>query len=191
MKKPIVTMLIVIICTVLSVIVYCNPELFGQMCLATKPVNIWQYFSGCFIHVVEPRVAFWIQLIMNFMGLIPMGCMIEKRYGSKKVFILFVAEIIVTALLFQLVTWSKPSEAAGISSVMYAFGTVGFYCLYKEMREKKKEFWKKPVSYYFVFIGLGMLTNIAPMGSVVSMVLHSSGIVLGGIFVILNIQEAF
>lgn len=188
MKKVLTTMSIAAICAVLSLIVYCVPGLFDQMCLATRPAHIWQYFSGCFIHVVEPKSAFWIQIIMNFMGLIPMGCMIEKRYGSLKVFVLFMAEIVVTAVLFQLVTWNKPGQAAGISSVMYAFGTVGFYCLFREMR-KSKGFWRRPASYYFALIGLGMLTNIAPMRSVVSLVLHSSGIVSGVIFVMVNAKS--
>lgn len=186
MKKAFVTIFIVCVCILLSVVVYCKPSLFDQMCLATRPTNIWQYFSGCFIHVIEPRFAFWIQLVMNLMGLIPMGYIIEKRYGSLKIFSLFLVEIIVTAILFQIVTWRNPGTAAGISSVMYAFGTVGFYCLYNEMREKKKEFWKQVSSYYFAFIGIGMLTNIAPMGSFVSMALHGSGIVCGGVFVALN-----
>ena len=99
--------------------------------------------------------------------------------------VLAALEIAVTAVLFQLITRGNPGEAAGISSEMYAFATVGFACLIGDMR-KEKGFRKKPSSYYFALIGLGMLTNIAPMGSMVSLVLHGSGIVLGLVFVLLN-----
>lgn len=188
MKKsfPIVTIVVSGVSIFCSLIVFLNPELFSTLCFRTRPEHVWQYVSGSFIHVIEPRFAFWIQLIMNCMGLIPMGILVEKEYGSLRIGILMLSEMIVSAIVFQLVTWNYSGEAAGISAIMYAVGTVGFYVLFKRLKSERKAFWKKFSSFYFTFIGLGMVTNIAPMMSIVSLVMHLSGILVGIGFITLD-----
>lgn len=181
---PIVTIILTIISFTISCMVcFVLPERFGEFCLQTKPEHIWQYVSGIFIHNIEPKWILWVHMTMNFMGLIPFGIMIEKVMGSMKTLLLFVTEMFVTAICFQVVTWNNPGQACGISTITYAFATVGFYCIVQVWKRREGSFLKQPLFYYFAFEFLGMLSMLNPMSGMTSLVMHMSGIVVGVVWV--------
>ncbi len=187
---PYVTTVLAVISFILSCIVcYLIPEQFGSLCLQTRPEYMWQYFSGIFIHNIEPQWVMWVHMIMNFMGLIPLGIIVEKVIGSRSILWLFLVEVLVTAICFQVVTWSHPGQASGISSVGYAFATVGFYCIFRVLGKKETVFYKQPLFYYFLFEFLGMLSMLNPMSSMTSFVLHISGVAVGVIWIIIMKKE--
>ncbi len=181
---PIITVSLAIISFIMSCIVcYLIPNQFDMFCLSTRPAYVWQYFSGILIHNIEPSWVMWVHMIMNFMGLIPLGIILEKVIGSRSTFALFLTEAVVTAVSFQVVTWNQPGQAVGISSVGYAFATVGFYCIFLVLKKRKKTCYKQQLFYYFLFEFFGMLSMLNPMNSMVSFVLHISGVVVGGIWI--------
>ncbi len=188
---PWITVVLAVISFILSGIVcYLIPERFGMFCLTTRPHYIWQHMTGILIHNIEPRWVMWVHMIMNFMGLIPLGIIVEKVIGSKCTFALFMIEAVVTAVSFQVVTWNQPGQAAGISSVGYAFATVGFYCIFLVLKKRETPCYKQPLFYYFLFEFFGMLSMLNPMNSMVSFVLHISGVIVGGIWIFIN-REIF
>lgn len=174
------TITFILSCTVLLFI----PQAFDSLCLETRPDYVWQYFSGIFIHNIEPEWVMWVHMIMNFMALIPFGIIVEKIIGSKHALILFLIEWIVTAICFQLVTWNNPGQACGISTIEYAFATVGFYCIYIVLKSGKVSFYRQPLFYYFLFELFGMLGMLNPMSSMTSFVLHISGVVVGIAYIV-------
>ena len=186
---PYVTVILSIFSFVLSCVVWLNPELFDFLCIETRPKYFWQYFIGCFIHSVEPRWSMWIHMGMNFMGLIPLGIITEKVIGTKKMFWLFLGELVATAVILQLVTLSNPGKASGISSISYAFATVAFYCVYKVIKKKEVSCLKQALFYYCVFEFWGMLQMLLlmnPVNAPMSFAGHISGIVVGIIAIILT-----
>lgn len=65
---PVVTYTITTVCFIISCLVcYVIPEHFADICLQTKPENIWQYFSGVFIHNIEPKWVMWVHMGLNCM----------------------------------------------------------------------------------------------------------------------------
>ncbi len=185
---PVVTIVLVIISFIMSCIVWMIPSLYECLCIETRPQYIWQYFSGCFIHNIEPRWAMWIHMGMNFMGLIPLGIMTEKVIGSRKTFFLFLGELIFGAFCLQIVSWNQPGQASGISTITYAFATVAFYCVYKVIQRKTVPCFKQPLFYYCLFELVGMLQMLLmmnPWNARMSFAGHISGIIVGGITIVL------
>ncbi len=185
---PVVTVTLAIISFVLSCVVWMIPELYEYLCIETRPQYIWQYFSGCFIHNIEPRWVMWVHMGMNFMGLIPLGIITEKVIGSKNVFVLFLAELVVTAVSLQAVSFRKPGQASGISTITYAFATVAFYCVYLVIKRREASWVKQPLFYYCVFELVGMLQMLLmmnPFNAIMSFTGHVSGILVGVITIVL------
>ncbi len=186
---PVVTVVLAVISFVLSFVVWLMPELYDYLCIETRPQYFWQYFSGCFIHSVEPRWSMWIHLGMNFMGLIPLGIITEKVIGTKNIFLLFLGELAATAVILQAVSLSNPGQASGISTISYAFATVAFYCIYKVIKKKEVPCVKQALFYYCVFECWGMLQMFImmnPINAPMSFAGHISGIVVGIIAIILT-----
>ncbi|MBO4988425.1 MAG: rhomboid family intramembrane serine protease [Lachnospiraceae bacterium] len=186
---PFVTVILSIFSFVISCVVWLQPELFDFLCIETRPKYFWQYFSGCFIHSVEPRWSMWIHMGMNFMGLIPLGIITEKVIGTKNMFGLFLGELTVTAVVLQVVTLSNPGQVSGISSISYAFATVAFYCVYKVIKKKEVSCLKQVLFYYCVFEFWGMLQMLIlqnPINAPMSFAGHISGIVVGIVAIILT-----
>ncbi len=186
---PIVTVVLAVVSFILSFVVWLKPELFEYLCIETRPQYFWQYFSGCFIHSVNPRWSMWIHIGMNFMGLIPLGIITEKVIGTKNMFWLFLGELAVTAVVLQVVSLSNPGQASGISSISYAFATVAFYCVYRVIKKKEASCVKQALFYYCVFEFWGMLQMLLlqnPMNAPMSFAGHISGIVVGVIAIMLT-----
>lgn len=189
---PVVTILLTIISFISSCIVWMVPELYGVLCIETRPQNIWQLFSGCFIHNIEPRWVMWVHMGMNFMGLVPLGIITEKVLGTKSTFLLFLTELGVTAVILQVVSWNHPGQASGISTITYAFATVAFFCVYKVIRRKEISCFKQPLFYYCAFELFGMsqmLVMMNPMNAIMSFAGHVSGIIVGVIVVIVELKR--
>lgn len=189
---PLVTIVLTLVSFVMSCAVWLVPEWFDYLCIETRPQYVWQYFSGCFIHNIEPRWVMWVHMMMNFMGLVPLGTITEKVLGSKKIFILFVVELIVTAICLQVVTWNHPTQASGISTITYAFATVAFYCIYLVIKRKEVSCFKQPIFYYFLFEFVGMLQMLVmlnPVNAIASFAGHMSGIMTGIIAAVINAKS--
>lgn len=189
---PIVTVMLVVISFIMSCLVWMMPELYDSLCIETRPQYIWQYFSGCFIHNIEPRWVMWVHMGMNFMGLIPLGIITEKVIGTKNTFFLFLGELVVTAVCLQLVSWKHPGQVSGISTISYAFATVAFYCVYKVIKRKEVPCFKQPLFYYCVFELVGMLQMLLmfnPVSSIMSFAGHTSGITVGAIAIVLTSKD--
>lgn len=189
---PIVTMVLVVISFIMSCIVWMMPKLYGYLCIETRPQYIWQYFSGCFIHNIEPRWVMWVHMGMNFMGLIPLGIITEKVIGTKNTFFLFLGELGVMAVCLQVVSLNKPGQVSGISTITYAFATVAFYCVYKVIKRKEVSCLKQPLFYYCVFEFVGMLQMLLmmnPVNAIMSFAGHVSGIIVGAIAIVLTSEE--
>lgn len=189
---PVVTVVLTVISFLLSCTVWLIPERFDYLCIETRPQYIWQYFSGCFIHNIEPRWVMWVHMIMNFMGLVPLGIITEKVLGSKRTLFLFLSELIVTAICIQVVSWNNPAKVSGISTITYAFATVAFYCVYIVIKRKEVSCFKQPFFYYllFEFVGmLQMLIMLNPINAIMSFAGHVSGIVVGAIAIVLTARD--
>lgn len=189
---PIVIISLTAVSFVMSCTVYLVPELFDYLCIETRPGYVWQYFSGFFIHNIEPKWVMWVHMGMNFMGLVPLGIIVEKVLGSKKAFFLFVAELLVSAVSLQLATLQNPTRISGISTITYAFATVAFYCVYLVLKRKDYPCYKQPLFYYFIFQFWGMLQMLImqnPINALPSFVGHVSGIVVGVVIILLTSRE--
>lgn len=189
---PLVTIILAVVSFVLSCVVWLRPEWYDYLCIETRPQHIWQYFSGCFIHNVEPRWGMWVHMGMNFMGLLPLGIITEKVIGSRRTFILFLTELVATAVCLQVVTWNAPAKASGISTITYAFATVGFYCSYVVLRRGKVSCWRQPLFYYCLFEGIGMIQMLImmnPINAITSFTGHVSGIVVGVVGIMLTKKD--
>jgi len=189
---PVVTLVLALISFSMSCLVWMVPELYDVLCIETRPQNIWQYFSGCFIHNVEPKWVMWVHMGMNFMGLIPLGIITEKVIGTKHTFFLFFGELGVTAVILQVVSLNKPGQASGISTITYAFATVAFYCVFKVIKRKEVSCFKQPLFYYCMFELIGMLQMLLmlnPMNAIMSFAGHVSGIIVGVIAIALTSEK--
>ncbi len=189
---PAVTVTLVIISFLISCLILLRPELYDYLCIETSPKYVWQYFSGFFIHNIEPAWAMWIHMGMNFMGLIPLGIITEKVIGSNKTFILFLAELIVGAVSLQLVSLNHPGQASGISTITYAFATVAFYIVYKVIKKKEVSCFKQALFYYCAFELFGMLQMLLmmnPLNAPMSFAGHMSGIIVGVIGIVLTSKD--
>ncbi len=186
---PFVIVILSVITFVMSCVVWVKPELYDCLCIETRPQYFWQYFSGCFIHSVNPRWSMWIHMGMNFMGLIPLGIITEKVIGTRNTFCLFLGELAATAVILQIVSLSNPGQASGISTISYAFSTVAFYCIFIVIRKKEVSCVKQALFYYCVFEFWGMLQMLIlqnPINAPMSFAGHISGIVTGVIAIMLT-----
>lgn len=189
---PVVITTLTVVSFVMSCSVYLAPELFNYLCIETRPQYVWQYFSGFFIHNIEPKWVMWVHMGMNFMGLVPLGIIVEKVLGSKKAFSLFAAELLVSAVSLQLASLQNPTRISGISTITYAFATVAFYCVYLVLKRKDYPCYKQPLFYYFIFQFWGMLQMLImqnPINALPSFVGHVSGIVVGVVIILLTSRE--
>ncbi len=184
---PFVTCFLAFMCLLVSVPTYFKPDLYNVLALWMPPTHIWQYITGIFEHGIEPQWFLWVHLIMNLMGLLPFGVLVERMLGSKKTLMIFITEWLVTIALFQLLRHGQQTSMAGISSIVYAYATIAFVCFVKLIKHEGKRVWKQGLTYYFAFEFLGLITMLNPITTGwVSLWLHLSGIGVGALFYFRN-----
>lgn len=67
--------------------------------------------------------------------LIPFGGILESKTGSKNIFIVFVAAMVASSMVFHLLAYNQDIQACGIFAIGYAFVTGGMMNL--------SDVWKK------------------------------------------------
>lgn len=176
---PVVIVTLALVSFVASVGVWLFPKWFDVLCMQTNARYLWQYLTGALIHNIDPVWVMWVHMGMNFMGLIPLGIIVEKVLSSRSILGLFLVEWIGSAILFQLVSVNNSTKACGISAIVYAFGTVGFYCIFVALKKGTTPCYKQPLFYYFLYELIGMLSMLNPMSGITIFMMHFSGIVTG------------
>ena len=143
----------------------------------SKPIYIWQYISGTFMHGSKeaPIWFLWVHLILNCLMRIPFGSILENKLGSKNTFIAFIVAMIISSLLFQVITlpYSEDIVASGISAIGYAFVTGGIM----NMKDLWKKYSIKTKGLYIILISLSLIMLLPIITGWMSTLMHLSGII--------------
>ena len=143
----------------------------------SKPIYIWQYISGTFMHGSKeaPIWFLWVHLILNCLMIIPFGSILENKLGSKNTFIAFIVAMIISSLLFQVITlpYSEDIVASGISAIGYAFVTGGIM----NMKDLWEKYSNKTKGLYIILISLSLIMLLPIITGWMSTLMHLSGII--------------
>lgn len=181
-RIPFCTVLLSVFTVCLTTLGAAFPRLFTLLAMWSQPEHWWQYASGIFLHGIEPA-GFWaIHLGLNLLGLLPMGTLLERTYGTKAATLLFLAEWIVTAALFQLLHLGEHTYAVGMSTVAYAFAAGALPIILHRIRTDSRRKTRQPLFYYALFEYFGLLSMLNPANGVATLLLHVSGFLTGGLF---------
>lgn len=121
----------------------------------------------------SPSWFLWVHLFMNLFMIIPFGCILESKMGSKNTLIVVLSAIIFSSITFQILLSGKDEMATGISVVGYAFVAGGTLNLIQSWTTYSKKF--KNVC--IILCVLDVLMLFPMMTGWVSTCLHISGIV--------------
>ena len=175
-KYPVVTTLI-LICLVFAIVSSFYGKMYDLFAFHSKPIYIWQYISGTFMHGSKeaPIWFLWVHLILNFLMIIPFGSILENKLGSKNTFIAFIVAMIISSLLFQVITlpYSEDIVASGISAIGYAFVTGGIM----NMKDLWKKYSIKTKGLYIILISLSLIMLLPIITGWMSTLMHLSGII--------------
>ena len=140
--------------------------MYDLLAFHSKPVYGWQYVSGTLMHGSKgaPIWFLWVHLLLNGLMILPFGGLLERKRGSRQVLIVFVTAIVLSSIVFHLLTQGQDIQATGISAVGYAFVTGGVMLL-------------PNVWFYLFLIFLSGLMLLPAITGWISTLLHLSGIV--------------
>ena len=175
-KYPVVTTLI-LICLVFAIVSSFYGKMYDLFAFHSKPIHIWQYISGTFMHGSKeaPIWFLWVHLILNCLMIIPFGSVLENKLGSKNTFIVFIVAMIISSLLFQVITlpYSEDIAASGISAIGYAFVTGGIM----NMKDLWEKYSIKTKVFYIILISLSLIMLLPMITGWISTLMHLSGII--------------
>ena len=124
---PVVSILVVI-CLLLGILTtFWGSVMYDLFAFHSKPIYCWQYFSGTFMHGSKeaPVWFIWFHLVLNTLMLLPFGGLLEYKRGSKYVFLVFITSMVISSIVFHILTQNQEIQASGISAIGYAFVTGG------------------------------------------------------------------
>ena len=149
--------------------------MYDLLAFHSKPVYAWQYVSGTLMHGSKgaPVWFLWVHLLLNGLMILPFGGLLERKIGSRQVLIVFVTAIVLSSIVFHLLTQEQDIQATGISAVGYAFVTGGAMILPNVW----KEFSRTVKLFYLFLIFLSGLMLLPVITGWISTLLHLSGIV--------------
>lgn len=180
---PLVTLILTILCLVVSIATYLYPIIYHFLTLCENHFKSWQLISCLFVHNESPRPLLLIQLFVNLLGLIPFGIFTEKILGKLRALCIFVIEWLVTIGVYFIFQQDSSVFAAGISSVVYAYATVSFICCIIIWRVQGSQIWKQLLTYFFIVEFLSLFTILNPfLFDQRNVLANFSGIVVGGLF---------
>lgn len=175
LKKYPVVITLAAVCFVLAAVTAFWGGMYDLFAFHSRPVHIWQYFSGTFMHGSKgaPLWFLWVHLFMNYLMIIPFGCVLEARMGSRNTFLVFLVSMLLSSITFQVLLYGQDELACGISAVGYAFVTGGIM----NMRDLWKDYSAKARIAYLLLTGLALVMLLPAITGWVSTCLHLSGIV--------------
>ena len=175
-KYPVVTTL-TLICLVFAIVSSFYEKMYDLFAFHSKPIYIWQYISGTFMHGSKeaPIWFLWVHSILNCLMIIPFGSILENKLGSKNTFIVFIVAMIISSLLFQVITlpYSEDIVASGISAIGYAFVTGGIM----NMKDLWEKYSIKTKVFYIILISLSLIMLLPMITGWISTLMHLSGII--------------
>lgn len=174
LKKYPVVITLTVVCLLLAIITSFYEEAYDLFAFHSKPIYFWQYFSGTFMHGSKgaPLWFLWVHLFMNYLMIIPFGCVLEGKAGSKNAFIVFAAATLLSSITFQVLLHGQDQLGCGISAVGYAFVAGGIV----NMRNAWKDYSIARRIVYAILIGLAVIMLLPMITGWVSTCLHLSGI---------------
>ena len=180
MKRILITYPVIstlaLICLLLGLLTsFYGDAMYDLLAFHSKPVYGWQYVSGTLMHGSKgaPIWFLWVHLLLNGLMILPFGGLLERKRGSRQVLIVFVTAIVLSSIVFHLLTQGQDIQATGISAVGYAFVTGGVMLLpnvWKEFSRTVKLFYL-----FLIFLSASCSYQQSPDGS--QHYLHLSGIV--------------
>ena len=102
LKKYPVVVTLALVCLLFAVVTSFYEGMYDLFAFHSRPVYFWQYFSGTFIHGSKgaPLWFLWVHLGMNYLMILPFGCVLEARAGSRNTFLVFVVSVILSSPVF-------------------------------------------------------------------------------------------
>lgn len=175
LKKYPVVITLTAVCLFLAIVTSFYEEMYDLFAFHSKPIYFWQYFSGTFMHGSKgaPLWFLWVHLFMNYLMIIPFGCVLEAKAGSKITFIVFAAALLLSSAAFQVMLSGQDELGCGISAVGYAFVAGGII----NMRNIWKDYSIKRRIFYSILIGLAVIMLLPMITGWISTCLHLSGII--------------
>lgn len=175
LKKYPVVITLTLVCLLLAIATSFYQGMYDLFAFHSKPIYIWQYISGTFMHGSKgaPLWFLWVHLFMNYLMIIPFGCILEAKTGSKNTFIVFIAAMLLSSVTFQVLLYGQDELACGISAVGYAFVTGGIV----NMCNSWKTYSVKIRVLYFILCVLSAIMLLPMITGWISTCLHLSGII--------------
>lgn len=167
--------ILVVICLLLGILTtFWGSVMYDLFAFHSKPIYCWQYFSGTFMHGSKeaPVWFIWFHLVLNTLMLLPFGGLLEYKRGSKYVFLVFITSMVISSIVFHILTQNQEIQASGISAIGYAFvtgGVMNMFSIWKNFNLGLKLF-------YILLIVLSLTMLLPNITGWISTFLHMSGI---------------
>ena len=176
-------------CLILGILTtFYGQVMYDLFAFHSKPIHSWHYFSGTFMHGSKeaPLWFLWLHLVLNTLMLLPFGGLVERKRGSKYVFVVFITTVVISSTVFHILTRNQDIQASGISAVGYAFVTGGLISMLDVWKTLTLG-WKL---FYFLLIVISLIMLLPHITGWISTILHLSGIASYVIvFIISNYYE--
>lgn len=187
LKKYPVVISLASVCLLFAIASSFYEGMYDLFAFHSKPVYIWHYISGTFMHGSKdaPLWFLWVHLFMNYLMIIPFGCILEAKTGSKNTCIVFIAAMLLSSVAFQALLYGQDELACGISAVGYAFVTGGIV----NMRDLWKTYSSGIRILYFILCVLAVIMLSPMITGWISTCLHLSGMI--SYFAVYPITKSF
>lgn len=174
LKKYPVVFVLTLVCLLFAIAASFYEGMYDLFAFHSKPIYIWQYISGTFMHGSKgaPLWFLWVHLFMNYLMIIPFGCVLENKAGSRNTFIVLIAAVLLSSITFQVLLYGQDELACGVSAVGYAFVTGGVV----NMRNSWKTYSARIHILYLILCALAAIMLLPMITGWLSTCLHLSGI---------------
>lgn len=146
---PIVTVVLLLTCSVITIPTYFNKELWYVFANQSKPFYFWQIFSGNFEHSIFPINSMWMLfdgnyswfLWIHFFGnmsiLLIFGMIVERILGPYKFLLLSIFGLCSHVIFFQIKYYGEIHFGSGASGIVYTYIPVALYIIIKHINQGK------------------------------------------------------
>lgn len=148
---PIITILLILTCTIVSVPTYFNNEIYEVFASHGKVLYWWQYFTGNFEHSITTKYFFWAHYLGNMFVIGLNGWLIERIIGSRRMLLVNLVALVISCIQFRIFFPDPTSTGAGTSGIAWSYLPISFYVFIQCIKEERRKITRCPFFYVLIF----------------------------------------
>lgn len=183
---PFITIVFFITCCIVTVPTYFDNNLYYVFANNSKPIYLWQVFSGAFEHSIFNNPPLLIHFLGNMVFLCVLGVLCERVMGNFKFFLLVISGMVIAPLQLYFTNLTGGiSTNAGASGIVYTFPPIVLYILLILWEKNKTKLKREKMFYLILVLFGGMYIFISIFSPISTNSIHLIATIVGALYLMI------